>query len=261
MCAKLCAILILPGLFLGGCAPHGEGVLDEQKEPHFLRGKNLVRALDQPGAIEAFEKALEANPRSAMAHYELGLLYEQKETDFAAAIFHYNKVIKLKGSAYPADNARQRVAGCKQELVKSESLAPAYQTLLRDLDRLKEENLALQKKLTAWQASSAPRPPAPSHPPTIGTGTRPGPAPARANAPDPARSAGLVVDRAAKAPPTGPRPDLASARTRTHLVLAGETASAIARRYGLKLNALLVANPTLEPSRLKSGQTLNIPSS
>src|ERR1051326_2619813 len=212
MCVKWCAVLILPGLFLGGCKPTNEGALDEQKDPHFLRGKNLVRALDHQGAIEAFEKALEANPRSAMAHYELGLLYEQKETDFAAAIYHFNKVIKLKGSAYPAENARQRIAGCKQELVKSESLAPAYQTLLRDLDRLKDENLALKRKLESWQAYVGSRPPAPTNLALAGTltGINPHPVPAQARDPgDPGNRAGSA--------PAGNRPENSTARGRTHL--------------------------------------------
>jgi tetratricopeptide (TPR) repeat protein len=264
MCAKWCAILILPVFFLSGCKPPSEGVLDEQKDPHFLRGRNLVRAMDYQGAIEAFEKALEANPRSAMAHFELGLLYEQKETDFAAAIFHYNKVIKLKGNAHPADNARQRIAGCKQELVKSESLAPAYQTLLRDLDRLKDENLALKKKLEAWQGNSGQRLTASTNPPLAGTltglTTRPGAAPARKTSPELARDAGEAGNRGGSAP-SGGRPENSTARGRTHLVQSGETATAIARKYGLKLNALLLANPTLEPRRMRTGQTVNIPSS
>ena len=50
-----------------------------------------------------------------------------------------------------------------------------------------------------------------------------------------------------------------AAALRTHTVKAGETASIIARKYGLKLDALLVANPRIEPRRLRAGQTLSIP--
>jgi len=48
---------------------------------------------------------------------------------------------------------------------------------------------------------------------------------------------------------------------RTHTVAAGETAVRIARRYGVSLDALLAANPGLEPRRMRVGQVLNIPSS
>ncbi len=46
---------------------------------------------------------------------------------------------------------------------------------------------------------------------------------------------------------------------RTHTVAAGETAVRIARRYGISLDALLAANPGLEPRRMRVGQVLNIP--
>ena len=41
--------------------------------------------MDYKGAIESFSKALEVNPRSAKAHFELGWLYEEKDPDPAAA--------------------------------------------------------------------------------------------------------------------------------------------------------------------------------
>jgi LysM repeat protein len=46
---------------------------------------------------------------------------------------------------------------------------------------------------------------------------------------------------------------------RTHTVKAGETPTVIARKYGVKVDALMAANPRLEPRHLKVGQTLNIP--
>jgi LysM repeat protein len=44
-------------------------------------------------------------------------------------------------------------------------------------------------------------------------------------------------------------------------VKTGETPSLIARKYGVKLEALMAANPNLDPHRLRVGQTLKIPSS
>jgi LysM repeat protein len=43
-------------------------------------------------------------------------------------------------------------------------------------------------------------------------------------------------------------------------VQSGETPSSIARKYGIKLETLMAANPGLNPTRLRIGQTLNIPS-
>ena len=46
---------------------------------------------------------------------------------------------------------------------------------------------------------------------------------------------------------------------RTHTVKAGETPSLIARKYGVKVEALMAANPKLDARRLQVGQALTIP--
>ena len=130
---------------LCGCLPPAETKLEEGKNPYFLEAKARVKARDYRGAIDAFEKALEVNPQSALAHYELGVLYEQhgeqKESDYINAMFHYQQVLKLRADGrYPHDNAKVRIASCKQELVKSESLAPVYYAMERKLLKLREDN-------------------------------------------------------------------------------------------------------------------------
>ena len=66
-------------------------------------------------------------------------------------------------------------------------------------------------------------------------------------------SAQRVVVLAKEAPPTSPSP-------RTHTIKPGETPTSIARQYGIKLQMLLEANPSVSARRLKIGQALNIPS-
>jgi tetratricopeptide (TPR) repeat protein len=50
-------------------------------------------------AIGAYEKALELNPSVAEAHYNLGLLYEEVEKDYARASRHYRDYLALKPQA------------------------------------------------------------------------------------------------------------------------------------------------------------------
>jgi len=51
----------------------------------------------------------------------------------------------------------------------------------------------------------------------------------------------------------------ASTPARTHTVKMGETPSVIARRYGVKLTALMAANPRVDARRLQVGQALTVP--
>lgn len=233
--------------------------MDEQKNPYFVAGKERAAARDFKGAIEAFEKALEANPRSALAHFELAVLYEQhgdrNQEDYISAMYHYNRVIKLRPNEYPADNARQRLAGCKQELVKSEALAPVYQTMQRDLEKLREENEALRKRLEAAHSTRSAAPVSPgSNYQGILVAVRSNQLNSSESPSSNRSSPALSRERITPLPPAGPT-------GRVHTVKDGDTAYSISRQYRVKLDALLSANPGLDPKRLKVGQTLNIPSS
>jgi LysM repeat protein len=256
-----CAVTpLLVCIGLGGCTPPAESQSDEQKNPYFLAGKERAAARDFKGAIEAFEKALEVNPRSVPAHFELGVLYEQhgehNQDDYVSAMYHYNRVVKLRPNEYPADNARQRLAGCKQELVKSESLAPVYQAVQRDLEKLREENQLLRRQLETAQVSARTSvPSSPSAQPGIVVATRtslPGGSNASSNSSRPQPSP--PRDRVTPLPAP-------AATMRTHTVKEGDTPYSLSRQYRIKLDALMSANPGLDPKRLRIGQTLNIPSS
>ncbi|PAW89906.1 MAG: hypothetical protein B9S33_02470 [Pedosphaera sp. Tous-C6FEB] len=69
----------------------------------------------------------------------------------------------------------------------------------------------------------------------------------------------------APAPPStpatqAPAPKAAKApATRSHVVKSGDTPATIARQHNVKVESLLIANPGLDPKRLKIGQTLAVP--
>lgn len=73
-----------------------------------------------------------------------------------------------------------------------------------------------------------------------------------------------IIDNRASIDPTpiGPTRPEASATARTHKVAKGETLSSIAKHvYGSERYYLAIekANPGIEPSRLREGQTINLP--
>lgn len=229
-----------------GCLPSVHSRLDEEKEPHFLEGKSRYAALDYKGAIESYEKAIEVNPQSAAAHLEVGLLYEQNEQDFAAAIYHFQRFLVLRPKSDFEDRVKQQILACKQELAKAVSLPPISQRLQNDYEKLNVKNKQLTDELAAAQALIARLERLTNQP------ARPSPV---------ARSvAGPAIAIVPSSQVVGMR--IASAtQGQTHIVKAGETPSLIAKKYGVRVDALMAANPRLDARRMQVGQSLNIPSS
>lgn len=247
------AALVLGVGLLGGCLPSAHSQLDEEKEPHFLAGKARVNAMDYRGAVDSFEKALEVNPQSASAHLELGWLYENKEGDAAAAIYHYERFLRFRPKADNADAITNRIVACKQQIASTVSLSGVSPSIQREFEKLTEDNKTLREELTKAQAmiarlqaqtNAAVSPVAPAN--TVFQAT-PGTDVAAADRPNPAKQS----PRVEKVP--------SNRVGRTHTVRSGETMTAIARQYGIRVGSLTAANPRVEPRRLQVGQVLTIP--
>jgi tetratricopeptide (TPR) repeat protein len=239
------ALFLLAGLVWSGCLPSAPG--DEEKEPYFLAGKSRVNTMDFKGAVESFEKAVEVNPKSAPAHFELGWLYDQKESDPAAAIYHFEHFLKLMPNSGKEEMVKTRILACKQQLAQTVSLGLVTEKQQREFEQLAEENKRLREDVEKWRAYAL----------RLQTLTN------QAGASLPATRAvqppGLGQVAAADSPGTGRSSVTPTATSRTHTVKAGETPGFIARKYGVKVDALMTANPKLDPRRLQVGQTLIIP--
>src|SRR5664279_73163 len=144
------ALLLLAGCVLSGCLPSSPG--DEEKEPYFLAGKSRVSAMDFKGAVESFERAVEVNPKSAPAHFELGCLYDQKESDPAAAIYHFERFLKLLPNSGKEEIVKTRILACKQQLAQTVSLGLVTEKQRREFEQLAEEKERLSEDLEKWRA-------------------------------------------------------------------------------------------------------------
>ena len=244
------ASLQLVGLVLSGCLPSGPR--DEEKEPYFLAGKSRVNTMDFKGAVESFEKAVEVNPRSASAHFELGWLYDQKESDPAAAIYHYQRYLKLAPSSGKADLVKTRILACKQQLAETVSLGPVTERQQLQFEQLVEANKKLRDELEKLRADAVRLQELTNH---AGAGS-----PAAHRAPSPASGRPIAGGTSPQnASNSGRTPIVPATTFRTHIVKAGETPILIARKYGVKVEALMAANPRIDARRLPVGHALTIP--
>ena len=253
-----CAHAVLLGVVLGGCAP-GQGQTDEEKEPHFVLGQSRVNAMDYPGAIEAFEQSLDANPQSAAAHFELGWLYEEKVSDPAAAIYHYERYLKFNPNAGNAVLIAKHIDACKQQLAADVLGLPSTSAAQQQLEKLAGQNRELQQQVDQlqdtvkqWNAYYAYQLASRSNAlPQNNFIAQPSTKPA----PDKISAPPAPTPDSARSKPAPPK----SAKPRTHTVVAGETAAGIARKAGVKLSDLEAANPGMNPARIRAGQVLNLP--
>jgi LysM repeat protein len=228
------------GVMLAGCEPSGQSAADDEKEPHFVLGQNRVNAMDYAGAVEAFEESLEANPHSAAAHYQLAMLYSEKESNPAAAIYHYQQYLRFDPQAPNADIVNQHINTCKQQLATDVLQLPSSPAAQQQLQQLADKNRQLQDEVDKWRAYYAAQMALvkTNQPPASGNGVS-------------------FVTTASQAPTVAAAPPVG--KTRTHVVAAGETPAAIARKAGVSLTALLAANPGLNPKKLHVGQPINLP--
>jgi len=241
---------------VGGCFPGNDSHQDEERDPHFQRGRDLVNSQEFKAAADEFEKALETNPRSAAAHYELGCLYDTKLNDYAAAIYHYQRLLLLVPDSQRAALVRERIRGCKLELAGTEFPLPNSQNLQRELYALTEENRLLKRQLDEARSRPAAGPTPP--PPAVA-------APAQPNRPlagNPIPNLNPNPNQAVSASPPSAIPNPPStqaAHPRTYVIQPNDSIYSVASRFGLKPSAVLAANPNVVPTRLRIGQNLILP--
>jgi tetratricopeptide (TPR) repeat protein len=243
------------GIALGGCTPSDQ---DEEKEPHYVLGQSRINAMDYQGAVEAFEQSLEVNPHSAAAHYQLGMLYENQQSDPASAIYHYQQYLKFDPSAENADIIRQHITSCKQQLAAAVLPLPSTPVAQQQLEKLVDQNRQLQaqvdslqaalKQWSDWYAKY-----------TNQMAAQTVPVVPQNNFVQQTVNPVQTQQSLSVQQTVNTHGGNSSTHGHTYVVAHGETAMAICRKFGIRLTELESANPTMNPARLRAGEILNIP--
>lgn len=230
---------------LAGCSNYTGIPLNDEDNPDFLAGKRRKSSMDFSGAIEAFERALQANPSSADAHFEVGLLFEQHSHDYASAIHHYQKHLKHRPESNLSDMVLERINSCKVELAKTVSFSLVSKKVYAELTRLATENAQLRERILQLDMQLA--------------GVAQVPAPGAGGEPEQASAMRGSPDLASGSSTGGPPRSGQSTARRAHVIQRADTFYSLAKKFGVSLQAMKTANPTVIPERLKVGSTINIP--
>jgi LysM repeat protein len=257
-------------VWVSGCFPLADGPTDEEKDPHYLTGKSRESGMDYDGAIAAFENALISNPKSAAAHFELGLL-EEKKNNYAAAIYHFEKHLELRPESNMAETINQHVIFCKFELAKTVPFAMFNRQVQDELRRLNATNAVLRDLVDQLKAQSLADAAAFSNRLALVTqaaAQAQAQAQVRSQAQAQAPAPTLAYVEPERRSSFSEKPPVTGAfhssvrltpSPKTHVIKPGETLATISKRYNVKLSSLQAANPGADPRRLKAGQILNIP--
>ncbi len=286
------------GFSLASCTQIRRSSSEDEKEPQFIEGKKRENRMDYDGAIQSFERALQANPSNAAAHFELGVLDDQKKNDYAAAIYHYQRHLTLRTNSPMGELVKQRITDCTRELAKSVQYAVVTRDVQRDLERLSQTNSLLKARVEYLENELGRRPqyitnvitnfvavpqgdqrgasrltqptqsvPAPQ---TVENNSREAIASERVELShnggkgSPPKATPLISTRhptaAAERRPIEPTTVAATTggTREVHTIRPGETLAALANKYGVNLAALKAANPG-SATGVHAGQKINIP--
>jgi len=144
---------------------------------------------------------VDGTPRTAEAHFRLGLIYHDHLQDPIGAVHHFRRYLEIDQSGPYSRQARSNIA--RSEVNMAPSLSGSTLINRQEATRIRSENLQLKQQLAvAKSAASLPRGktvvPGPTDPAELATGAGPKPA---ANSPE-ARAATAMAPRP---PPAGER--------------------------------------------------------
>lgn len=290
---KLLAVAVVLFGTLSACSFGPRTGQADERDPHYLEGESREASKDNAGAVEAYLRAIENNPRNAAAHKRLGFIYSQNPEEQDSAIYHFKKLLQLRPADPHEDLIREHITRSRQKLAQAVAVGPLTRQTQEELLRLKDENTRLQKMVAGLTQQvlqlqkSPPIQPSPTNIPSIalapaqnvsgplspspqtfsnatvtpvpnsGISSRnPGSAQTKPSANRAVRDTTQVGATNAPVKSSGAA---RAATTTTHKVKAGETFGSIAKQKGLSPRALILANPNVDPRRLKAGQIIFIP--
>jgi len=258
-------LLWLLGALLGsGCDAFHRAAGDEEREAHYVRGVNWKIQGQTAKAVDSFTRALHANPFNAAAHLALGDLHYKEPQgslhNYIIAAYHYHEYLRIRKQRQPGfqdQNVEDLIKYCELQLaakysstIARQETQPVIEQLNRRIAELSATNRSLElalgqaAHLAATRNSQAQQPPAQTNQPAGGPVNQRGQGQGPLRTPTPQTEVPAASQQSA---------------IRVHVIRSGDTPSSIARRYGVSLDAVMKANPGLDPRKLQVGQKVNVP--
>src|SRR5260221_3887763 len=113
-------------LALAGCGPAArqEAQYDDPRNPYYKQAQQDLDNNNAAAAAGDYESALGANPKLAVAHYQLGIIYGEKLEDPIGSIFHLQQYLKLVPNSDQADKVKTLIEKQSQAFAASQPNSP-----------------------------------------------------------------------------------------------------------------------------------------
>ncbi len=278
-------VALLAACWGSGCVDRdGSPLPPETEDPFYVQGKQLQKQGRQAEALNAFLKVIDRRGEapSPESHLEAGLLCLYHTRDFPAAYYHLRRYHRAQPNSKEAPLVLGKIEEAKREFARTLPGRPLEDQSVRlaqdeEVARLRRENDELRAEVAVLRGGGAvPVPRIPrliALPPEIGSAPfTPSPpiapvagAPARAAPADssPLQRAGPAATASTRAGiPAGTPPAAARSAGRTHTVAPKDTLYSLARRYQVRVEDIVAANPAVLPrasTPLRIGTMLRIP--
>ena len=251
----------------------------EVEDPYYVQGKQLQKQGRNAEALNAFLKVIDRrgeNP-SPESHLEAGLICLYHTKDFPAAYYHLRRYHRAQPNSKEAPFVLGKIEEAKREFARTLPGRPLEDQSVRmamdeEVGKLRRENEELRAELAVLRGGGAtPVPRAPrmiALPPEVLAGASGPPPPVTSVVESLDPTAPQIIQRAS--PPVAPAPRATipapvarpSTAGRTHTVVAKDTLYSLARRYQVRVEDIVAANPAALPradTPLRVGTVLRIP--
>jgi len=158
---QLSAFVFLAGM-LSSCGREYAGSdLSEKQHPKISQARLLVQQQDLEGAEQLLQEALRDNPELALAHLQLGMIYQTREVP-VDALYHFKRYIAARPDGEKAqilqqvieDERRRLASQVDMERQSPESAAAELVTLRRQLSDAEQQIAEMEVNLQQSRMSS-----------------------------------------------------------------------------------------------------------
>lgn len=265
-----CLVILLTG---SGCDQLGFRLDDNTKNAMLSSAEAHRSNGSYEEAVAELEKALEVDPRMAEAHWKLGTIYYSDLSDYAAAIYHFERYLKLGPDASRTTMTREYIQWSKTQLCSSARVEPMPPRMARHIEDLQKQltlltneraRLRIQVAQVTGRLERQTREIARLRRAGGGATREPNgprsPADDAEGREDARRSSSGSMSGAQRQQELARRTRVSDrGRETLYRIELRDTFYSIARSRGLTHLDLIQANPGVDPRRLKVGQTIVIP--